>query len=53
MDLDRTPAFQIWIDQTVQKLGEARHRGEQLPYVDVAQTAELLVGSFSGVQALS
>jgi AcrR family transcriptional regulator len=53
MDLDRTPAFQMWIDQNVQRLGEAKERGELLPHVDVAETSELLVGSFSGVQLLS
>ncbi|MFI8188513.1 ScbR family autoregulator-binding transcription factor [Streptomyces sp. NPDC085946] len=53
MDLDRTPAFQMWIDQNKQLLTEARERGELLPHVDAAETAELLVGSFSGVQLLS
>lgn len=53
MDLDRTPAFRMWIDQNTQVLGEAKTRGELLQHVDVAETAELLVGSFSGVQLLS
>ncbi|MEU3889270.1 ScbR family autoregulator-binding transcription factor [Streptomyces sp. NPDC029041] len=53
MDLDRTPAFRMWIDQNTQKLAEAKARGELLEHVDVAETAELLVGSFSGVQLLS
>ncbi|MFF7735346.1 ScbR family autoregulator-binding transcription factor [Streptomyces sp. NPDC007984] len=53
MDLDRTPAFRMWIDQNTQMLGEAKTRGELLQHVDVAETAELLVGSFSGVQLLS
>ncbi|MEU9625597.1 ScbR family autoregulator-binding transcription factor [Streptomyces luteogriseus] len=53
MDLDRTPAFRMWIDQNAQKLAEAKTRGELLQHVDVAETAELLVGSFSGVQLLS
>ncbi|MGW0497359.1 ScbR family autoregulator-binding transcription factor [Streptomyces sp. NPDC003007] len=52
-DLDRTPAFQMWVDQNVQLLGEAKTRGELLQHVDVEETAELLVGSFSGVQLLS
>ncbi|PNG17058.1 ScbR family autoregulator-binding transcription factor [Streptomyces cahuitamycinicus] len=53
MDLDRTPAFRMWIDQNTQLLTEAKARGELLQHVDVAETAELLVGSFSGVQLLS
>ncbi|KJK40296.1 gamma-butyrolactone-binding protein [Streptomyces variegatus] len=53
MDLDRTPAFRMWIDQNTQMLTEAKTRGELLQHVDVAETAELLVGSFSGVQLLS
>ncbi|MEG8276330.1 ScbR family autoregulator-binding transcription factor [Streptomyces sp. AHA2] len=53
VDLDRSPAFQMWIDQNAQTLEEAKERGELLPHVDVAATAELLVGSFSGVQLLS
>ncbi|WP_369196953.1 ScbR family autoregulator-binding transcription factor [Streptomyces djakartensis] len=53
VDLDRSPAFQMWIDQNAQTLGEAKERGELLPHVDVTATAELLVGSFSGVQLLS
>lgn len=53
MDLDRTPAFRMWIDQNTQLLTEAKERGELLQHVDVAETAELLVGSFSGVQLLS
>ncbi|MFB8245166.1 ScbR family autoregulator-binding transcription factor [Streptomyces sp. NPDC055952] len=53
VDLDREPAFQMWIDQNARTLAEAKERGELLPHVDVAATAELLVGSFSGVQLLS
>lgn len=48
MDLDRTQAFGMWFDQNVQRLAEAKAQGELLPHVDVAETAELLVGSFSG-----
>ncbi|MEV5432938.1 ScbR family autoregulator-binding transcription factor [Streptomyces sp. NPDC052701] len=53
MDLDRTPAFQMWIDRNAQLLSGAKAQGELLPHVDVAETAELLAGSFSGVQLLS
>lgn len=53
LGLDRTPAFGMWIDQTTRTLAEAKAGGELLPHVDVTETAELLVGSFSGVQLLS
>ncbi|MEU3855675.1 ScbR family autoregulator-binding transcription factor [Streptomyces sp. NPDC029554] len=53
MDLDRTPAFQMWINHSMQRLSEAKAQGELLPHVDAADTAELLVGTFSGVQLLS
>ncbi|MFF7310808.1 ScbR family autoregulator-binding transcription factor [Streptomyces sp. NPDC008137] len=53
MDLDRAQAFGMWFDQNVQRLAEAKEQGELLQHVDVAETAELLVGSFSGVQLLS
>ncbi|MEU5520941.1 ScbR family autoregulator-binding transcription factor [Streptomyces sp. NPDC093250] len=53
LGLDRTPAFGMWIDQTTRTLAEAKAGGELLPHVDATETAELLVGSFSGVQLLS
>ncbi|CAM5734695.1 MULTISPECIES: ScbR family autoregulator-binding transcription factor [Streptomyces] len=53
LGLDRTPAFRMWIDQTTRTLAEAKARGELLPHVEVTETAELLVASFSGVQLLS
>ncbi|MFF8101016.1 ScbR family autoregulator-binding transcription factor [Streptomyces sp. NPDC014986] len=53
LGLDRTPAFGMWIDQTTRTLSEAKAGGELLPHVDVTETAELLVASFSGVQLLS
>jgi hypothetical protein len=51
--LDRSPAFQKWTDHNAQTLSEAKQRGEVLAHVDVAATAELLTGSFLGVQLLS
>ncbi|GAB2865615.1 ScbR family autoregulator-binding transcription factor [Streptomyces deserti] len=53
LGLDRTPAFRMWIDQTTLTLADAKAQGELLPHVDVTETAELLVASFSGVQLLS
>jgi AcrR family transcriptional regulator len=51
--LDRIPAFRMWIDQNARTLAAAKSRGELLPLVDVDETAELVVGAYSGVQLLS
>ena len=42
--------FQSWVDRLTEVLVEARARGELLPHVDPAETAELLSGSFTGIQ---
>ncbi|MFE7892379.1 ScbR family autoregulator-binding transcription factor [Streptomyces sp. NPDC057412] len=42
--------FQEWADRLTELLVEARERGELLPHVDPAETAELLSGSFTGIQ---
>ncbi|MFE5895194.1 ScbR family autoregulator-binding transcription factor [Streptomyces sp. NPDC002285] len=42
--------FQSWADRLTGLLVEARERGELLPHVDPAETAELLSGSFTGIQ---
>ncbi|MFF1722780.1 ScbR family autoregulator-binding transcription factor [Streptomyces sviceus] len=42
--------FESWVDRLTQMLVEARERGELLPHVDPVETAELLSGSFTGIQ---
>ncbi|MEU6528457.1 ScbR family autoregulator-binding transcription factor [Streptomyces sp. NPDC046928] len=42
--------FQEWADRLTELLVEARERGELLPHVDPAETAELLSGAFTGIQ---
>lgn len=42
--------FQSWADRLTEVLVGARERGELLPHVDPAETAELLSGSFTGIQ---
>ena len=42
--------FQEWADRLTELLVEARKRGELLPHVDPAETAELLSGAFTGIQ---
>ena len=42
--------FQSWADRLTDVLVEARARGELLQHVDPAEMAELLSGSFTGIQ---
>lgn len=42
-----------WIGQVAELLREARKRGELLPDVDIDQSAQVLVASFTGVQLVS
>ncbi|NUL01684.1 TetR/AcrR family transcriptional regulator [Streptomyces lunaelactis] len=51
--LDRRVPMQGWIDHNVSLLTEAKERGEIHPHLDIAATAKLLAGSFTGVQVLS
>ncbi|MFI6475218.1 ScbR family autoregulator-binding transcription factor [Streptomyces sp. NPDC050516] len=53
LNLERDKPFRQWIDHNHQLLREAQDRGEVFPHTDVAEVAELLVGAFSGLQALS
>jgi AcrR family transcriptional regulator len=47
-DLDRSGPFLRWVGVV-----DARTQGELLPHVAPTETAEVLVGSFAGVQAMS
>lgn len=51
--LDRTGPFQRWTSITEDLLDKAQKQGELLPHVNPAETAQVLVGAFSGVQAMS
>ncbi|MFE2013915.1 ScbR family autoregulator-binding transcription factor [Streptomyces sp. NPDC059491] len=51
--VDRVGAFQAWIDEVSEILTASHARGELLLHVDVADTARLFCGAFSGVQAMS
>ncbi|MFE7778539.1 ScbR family autoregulator-binding transcription factor [Streptomyces sp. NPDC057445] len=52
-DLDRSGPFLRWGDVVTQLLDEAQARGELLPHVACTETAEVLVGCFAGIQAMS
>ncbi|MFJ9629571.1 ScbR family autoregulator-binding transcription factor [Streptomyces sp. NPDC091280] len=51
--VDRTGPFHHWTGVTTGLLDKARDQGELLPHVNPVETAEILVGSFAGVQAMS
>lgn len=46
-------SFRTWSDQNRQLLQLAQDRGEVLSHVDIDDVAQLLVGAFAGVQAMS
>jgi AcrR family transcriptional regulator len=50
-ELDRSGPFLRWSEVVLGLLNEAR--GELLPHVVASETADVLVGSFAGVQAMS
>lgn len=51
--LDRGTPFRAWIDRLEHLLTAAKNQGELLPHVDPRETAEMLAGSFSGIQVMS
>lgn len=51
--LDRGTPFRAWIDRLEHLLNAAKDQGELLPHVDPRETAEMLAGSFSGIQVMS
>ncbi|AXE77636.1 MULTISPECIES: ScbR family autoregulator-binding transcription factor [Streptomyces] len=51
--LDRGTPFRAWIDRLEHLLTAAKNQGELLPHVNARETAEMLAGSFSGIQVMS
>ena len=51
--LDRGTPFRAWIDRLEHLLNAAKDQGELLPHVKPRETAEMLAGSFSGIQVMS
>ncbi|MEU6433178.1 ScbR family autoregulator-binding transcription factor [Streptomyces albidoflavus] len=52
-EVNRQGAFTHWGTVIRELLEQAEAQGELLPHIHVAQTADVLVGSFAGVQAMS
>ncbi|MDF3291396.1 ScbR family autoregulator-binding transcription factor [Streptomyces silvisoli] len=51
--LDRRGPFLNWSAQNLQMLTAARDNGELLPHVVLEDTADMFVGAFAGIQAMS
>ncbi|MEU9188928.1 ScbR family autoregulator-binding transcription factor [Streptomyces sp. NPDC048484] len=51
--LDRSGPFLRWSEIMLHFLDQAQAQGELLPQVNTSDTADVLVGSFAGVQAMS
>jgi AcrR family transcriptional regulator len=51
--VDRKGPFQRWGEVALELLTTAREQGELLPHVVLSDAAELYVGAFAGVQAMS
>ncbi|MFJ4632874.1 ScbR family autoregulator-binding transcription factor [Streptomyces sp. NPDC088847] len=51
--LDRTAPFHHWTTIVTNLLTQAQQQGELLPHVNPQETAQILVGAFAGIQAMS
>ncbi|MGW0393810.1 ScbR family autoregulator-binding transcription factor [Streptomyces sp. NPDC003042] len=51
--LDRSGPFRDWAVVVRDRLEKARAQGELLPHVVPAETADVIVGSYSGIQSMS
>jgi AcrR family transcriptional regulator len=51
--LDRRGPFLNWSAQNLQMLAAAKDNGELLPHVILQDTADMFVGAFAGIQAMS
>ncbi|MFD7627254.1 ScbR family autoregulator-binding transcription factor [Streptomyces sp. NPDC059851] len=52
-DIDRSGAFLRWAEVGLELLQQAQARGELLPHAVPAETADVIVGSFAGIQSMS
>ncbi|MFC4036654.1 ScbR family autoregulator-binding transcription factor [Streptomyces polygonati] len=52
-NIDRKGPFERWADTCRELLEAGQRQGEVLPHVVPADTAEVLVGAFAGIQAMS
>jgi AcrR family transcriptional regulator len=53
LELDRSGPFVRWAEVTKELLEKAQAQGELLPHIVAGEAADVMVGSFAGVQAMS
>ncbi|MDK9495338.1 ScbR family autoregulator-binding transcription factor [Streptomyces katrae] len=51
--LDRSGPFRNWAVPVSERLDKAQLQGELLPHVDPAETADVIVGAYAGIQSMS
>lgn len=51
--LDRSGPFRTWAVPVRERLERAQSQGELLPHVDPAETADVIVGTYAGIQSMS
>ncbi|MBD0422097.1 TetR/AcrR family transcriptional regulator [Streptomyces sp. TRM S81-3] len=51
--LDRRGPFLRWREMLLSLLDQARENGELLPHVDTSESADLIMGAFTGIQMVS
>ncbi|WP_331719165.1 ScbR family autoregulator-binding transcription factor [Streptomyces sp. NBC_00158] len=51
--LDRSGPWLAWVTPIVERLEKAQSRGELLPHVSPTETADVLVGTYAGIQSMS
>ncbi|MFB6814018.1 ScbR family autoregulator-binding transcription factor [Streptomyces sp. NPDC056347] len=52
-NLDRSGPFLRWAEVGLSLLEQAQAQGELLPHISPAETADVIVGSFAGIQSMS
>ncbi|MFJ3883283.1 ScbR family autoregulator-binding transcription factor [Streptomyces sp. NPDC090077] len=51
--LDRSGPWLAWVAPITERLERAQTRGELLPHVTAAETADVIVGTYAGIQSMS
>uniref|UniRef100_UPI002F90CCE9 ScbR family autoregulator-binding transcription factor n=1 Tax=Streptomyces sp. NBC_01592 TaxID=2975889 RepID=UPI002F90CCE9 len=52
-NLDRSGPFLRWVEVGLDLLQQAQSQGELLPHISPSETADVIVGSFAGIQSMS
>ncbi|MEU0163343.1 ScbR family autoregulator-binding transcription factor [Streptomyces sp. NPDC006261] len=52
-ELDRSGPFRSWAAPVRDRLEKARAQGELLPHIETGETADVIVGTYAGIQSMS